>query len=137
MHKHSNIAINQNERLYYCGTIFEVTYEWEGRIETHQSILVETHDEGFVFVVVQINEYDAGCIDGYIHLQFEHVNAVTQSFLQKELVRQCYSNILKFQIITEDHSETIQEFLIFQKECGFWEDPLQPYNPNKTTSPTD
>lgn len=94
MHKHSNIAINQNERLYYRGTIFEVTYDWEGRIETHQSILVETHDEGFVFVVVQINEYDAGCIDGYIHLQFEHVNAVTQSFLQKELVRQCYGNIL-------------------------------------------
>ncbi len=54
--------INQNERLYYRGTVFEVTFEWEGRIETHQSILVETHDEGFVFVVVQINEYDAGCI---------------------------------------------------------------------------
>lgn len=48
--------INQNERLYYRGTVFEVTYEWEGRIDTHQSILVETHDEGFVFVVVQINE---------------------------------------------------------------------------------
>jgi hypothetical protein len=129
--------INQNERLYYRGTIFEVTYDWEGRIETHQSILVETHDEGFVFVVVQINEYDAGCIDGYIHLQFEHVNAVTQSFLQKGLVRQCYSNILKFQIITEDHSETIEEFLKFQKANGFWEDPLQPYNPNETTSPVD
>ena len=48
--------INQNERVYYRGTVFEVPYEWEGRIDTHQSILVETHDEGFVFVVVQINE---------------------------------------------------------------------------------
>ena len=130
--------INQNERLYYRGTVFEVTYEWgEGRIDTHQSILVETHDEGFVFVVVQINEYHAGCIDAYIHSQFEHVNAVTQSFLQQELVRQYYGNILKFQIITEDHSETIEEFLKFQKANGFWEDPLQLYNPNKTTSPTD
>lgn len=129
--------INQNERLYYRGTVFEVTYEWEGRIDTHQSILVETHDEGFVFVVVQINEYHAGCVDSYIHLQFEYVKAVTQSFLQQELVRQCYSNILKFQIITENHSETIKEFLKSQKELGFWEDPLQPYNPNKTTSPTD
>ena len=129
--------INQNERLYYRGTVFEVTYEWEGRIDTHQSILVETHDEGFVFVVVQINEYHAGCVDGYIHLQFEYVKAVTQSFLQQELVRQCYSNILKFQIITENHSETIKEFLKSQKEWGFWEDPLQPYNPNTTTSPTD
>ncbi len=129
--------INQNERLYYRGTVFEVTYEWEGRIDTHQSILVETHDEGFVFVVVQINEYHAGYVDGYIHLQFEYVKAVTQSFLQQELVRQCYSNILKFQIITENHSETIKEFLKSQKELGFWEDPLQPYNPNKTTSPTD
>ena len=130
--------INQNERLYYRGTIFEVTYEWEGRIETHQSILVQTFDEGFVFVVVQINEYHAGCIDGYIHSQFEYVKAVTQSFLQKELVKQCYSNILKFQIITEDHhSETIKEYLKMQKEIGFWEDPLQPYNPNETTSPAD
>ena len=129
--------INQNERLYYRGTVFEVTYEWEGRIDTHQSILVETHDEGFVFVVVQINEYHAGCVDGYIHLQSEYVKAVTQSFLQQELVRQCYSNILKFQIITENHSETIKEFLKSQKEWVFWEDPLQPYNPNKTTSPTD
>lgn len=129
--------INQNERLYYRGTIFEVTYDWEGRIETHQSILVETLDEGFVFVVVQINEYDAGCIDGYIHLQFEHVNAVTQSFLQQELVRQYYGNILKFQIITEDHSETIEKYLEFQKEHGSWEDPLQLYNPNKNTSPAD
>ena len=129
--------INQNERLYYRGTVFEVTYEWEGRIDTHQSILVETHDEGFVFVVVQINEYHAGCVDGYIHLQSEYVKAVTQSFLQQELVRQCYSNILKFQIITEYYSETIKEFLKSQKEWVFWEDPLQPYNPNKTTSPTD
>lgn len=129
--------INQNERLYYRGTIFEVTYDWEGRIETHQSILVETLDEGFVFVVVQINEYDAGCIDGYIHLQFEHVNAVTQSFLQQELVRQYYGNILKFQIITEDHSETIEKYLEFQKEHGSWEDPLQPYNPKETISPAD
>ena len=129
--------INQNERLYYRGTVFEVTYEWEGRIDTHQSILVETHDEGFVFVVVQINEYHAGCVDGYIHLQSEYVKAVTQSFLQQELVRQCYGNILKFQIITEYYSETIKEFLKSQKEWGLWEDPLQPYNPNKTTSPTD
>ena len=137
MHRHSNIAINQNERLYYRGTVFEVTYEWEGRIDTHQSILVETHDEGFVFVVVQINEHHAGCIDGYIHIQFEHVNAVTQSFLQQELVKQCYGNILKFQIITEDYSETIKEFLKIQKEWGFCKDPLQPYNPNETTSPAD
>ena len=137
MHKHSNIAINQNERLYYRGTIFEVTYEREGRIETHQSILAQTFDEGFVFVVVQINEYHAGCIDGYIHSQFEYVIAVTQSFLQKELARQCYSNILKFQIITEDHSETVKQFLKMQKKIGFWEDPLQTYNPNETTSPAD
>ena len=137
MHKHSNFMINQDERLYYRGTIFEVTYDWEGRIDTHQSILVETNDEDFVFVVVQINEHHAGCIDGYIHSQFEHVNAVTQSFLQKELVRQCYSNILKFHIITEDHSETIEEFLKVQKECGFWGDPLQSYNQNKTTPPAD
>jgi len=40
-------------------------------------------------------------------------------------------------LFDETHSETIKEFLKMQKKIGFWEDPLQPYNPNKNTSPGD
>lgn len=103
--------MGKTDRIYYRGTIIEVSYKWEGRRECHQAILAELHEDGFVFQVIQINEHHAGCIDGWLHNQFESVVAVTYDFLFEELKRQCYSQLYDLKIISEDHSETVEELV--------------------------
>lgn len=71
--------MNLNEKIYYRGTIIEATYEWETGVETHQSILAESSDEGFAFQVIQLDGHDAGEIESMIQLQFEEVCAVFRS----------------------------------------------------------
>ena len=111
--------MEKSDRIYYRGTIIEVSYEWEGRHECHQAILAELHEEGFAFQVIQINEYHAGCVDGWIHNQFEGVLAVTYDFLFEELKKQCYSQLYDLKIINEDHSETVGELVRRMKKMGF------------------
>ena len=111
--------MEKSDRIYYRGTIIEVSYEWEGRQECHQAILAELNEEGFAFQVIQINEYHAGCIDGWIHNQFEGVVAVTYDFLFEELKRQCYDQLYDLKIISEDHSETVEELVTRMTKLGF------------------
>ena len=111
--------MEKSDRIYYRGTILEVSYEWEGRHECHQAILAELHEEDFAFQVIQINEYHAGCVDGWIHNQFEGVLAVTYDFLFEELKKQCYSQLYDLKIISENHSETMEELVERMKKMGF------------------
>lgn len=121
--------MKESDKLYYRGTIFDVSYEWDGWQESHRAILAELHEDDFVFQVIQINEHHAGCVDGWIHLQFEHVNAVTYDFLYQELLKQCYPIIHKLEMV-EENAETITEYLKFQKRHGFWENPLALHVPS-------
>ena len=117
--KYMAYQMEKSDRIYYRGTIIEVSYEWEGRHECHQAILAELNEEDFVFQVIQINEHHAGCIDGWIHNQFEGVVAVTYDFLFEELKKQCYSQLYDLKIINEDHSETVGELVRRMKKMGF------------------
>ena len=117
--KYMAYQMEKSDRIYYRGTIIEVSYEWEGRHECHQAILAELNEEDFAFQVIQINEFHAGCIDGWIHNQFEGVVAVTYDFLFEELKKQCYSQLYDLKIINEDHSVTVGELVGGMKEMGF------------------
>ncbi len=119
--------VNIEDNIYFQGTVYEASYKCDSGVETHQSILAVSFEEGFVFQVVQINEYYAGEIEFMIPRQFEHVNAVTYSFLLNELTKRAHGEVSDLKIITDQHCETIKDYLDSQREIGLFDNPLTPY----------
>ena len=69
-----------DEKLYFRGTTFLLSYVWESRPKRKEYMLVECHMKGYVFQLVCISGYDAGTIHCYITDDPDVVNAAAVTY---------------------------------------------------------
>jgi hypothetical protein len=81
------------ENYIYAGKIFKLINELDITKEkkAQKYMLVQCHDEGFVFQIICISGYNIGLINGYIKedpiAKSKNVKGVTREHLISEIVR--------------------------------------------------
>ena len=102
--KENNTNTLQPDCLYKSGTKLNVVYSHDGIEENQICILADTFEESFLFQVISIDGYHAGCVEGYIKRQYgvndlDKTNVCTGSHLQNELKERVFQNIKSVSLI--------------------------------------
>jgi hypothetical protein len=84
----------KKEKMYIAGSIFEVRFRHNGRVEQEKILLARTFEPNKLFQVITLSGYHAGEIEGYIPYQFNDSRSCSFAYLEQELKIWVYSDLI-------------------------------------------